>query len=179
MRRVFIATVVAAVIVPAAFSSSIGGADVATGKGMAACAPGACTFAPRSFQFAATSNPHSGQAQGILRETSFSRTDPTLATGTITADVFCVSVNGPHAVVGAIVTESTGAGLPVGTITYVPADDLGMPGGTTPDLFGPNYLTGETTPVDVDGQCTLDFPALMAVVDGDVRVNDGQLNGGA
>lgn len=162
------------------------GADVAVGHGTSVTCPdgiqppglppGGCAIAPRHFRFAGVSN-SSDAAYGRFHGETFDRF--TGETGsTIRGPIFCVTVTGNKAVIGVIAEQVTtlnpGTGITEGSAFYVPMVDNGR--GAVPDLYGPYYLLG-MPPADVDGQCTLDFVALMTVTEGDVIVHDGQVAG--
>ncbi len=168
----------------AATAASLGGADVATGHGYAIpCPPGStppfpgfCATTPREFRFAAESNLASGRAAGTLWiHGTFCSAPGVCTTGSFRARVFCVRATGNEATIGAIVERTELPTHPVGRQVHLSVVDNGRAGDPVPDLLSLNFFL----PVpDVEGQCLAVLPpAYQTVVEGDIRVRDGQLVG--
>jgi hypothetical protein len=153
------------------------GADVAVGNGTATNCPGsfACPFRTRTFRFAGASNLQSGDGHGFFHGANV---DPVTleVTGTISGPIFCVTVNGNQATIGFVAERGTLVSAFPFTTIFVPLVDNGRPGDPTPDLWGP-YYSEPLPPESVEGQCAFNPPAGITVVDGDVKVFDGQLTG--
>lgn len=161
----------------------MGGADVATGHGFATpCPPGTqppfpgfCSTSPRDFRFAAVST--TGGAHGFFWQAgTFCSAPNVCTTGSFRARVLCVRATGNEATLGAVVERSDLPTHPVGREIHVSVVDNGDSGDPLPDLLS---LTFTQPIVEVDGQCLAVLPpAYQTVVDGDIRVRDGQLSGG-
>jgi hypothetical protein len=151
-----------------------GGADVAVGNGTATnCPRELCAFRTRTFRFAGASNLHSGAGHGHFHAANV---DPVTleVIRTVSGPIFCVTVNANQATIGFVAER--GDLFSAGTTVYVPMVDNGRSGDPTPDLWGPFYAIDVPTE-DVEGQCAINPAALVTVVDGDVKVFDGQLTG--
>jgi hypothetical protein len=148
-------------------SAPAGGADVATGNVTGQCIvdPTGCLFGMRQLHFAAESTVQAGRAAGIL---FISRVGGVVTTR---AQVNCLTANGNIATIGAVVQEGQ---QPPGTEIFVTVVDNGTNGNPAPDLFSLTFVD-EPGFEAVNGQCTGQAAPFFTVVDGDIKVRDGQL----
>jgi hypothetical protein len=190
MKRVYVlvALGVAGFTLVVAGAMGAGGADIATGHGTAvACPQGpppppglpSCALSTRDFTFAAVSALNGGRAGGTYRHTD-------VAGRFIRGRVTCVTAVGNTAVIGGVIEERIGVPgdmPPPGATNFaVWVVDNDVVGSTdVPDQLSPFFnLLPEQLPQE-DGQCLLppvSPSGYLTVVDGDIRVRDGQLAGG-
>ena len=175
MRAMVVTTVSAAALAltVAAGAAPVGGADVATGKGVT----GACvvefepTFClrPREFQFAATSTLQGGEAAGFYRHTT--------AVSETEGRVTCLTAVGNTAVFGGELRRRGAPSdeEPVEFLVYVVDNDVEGES-DVPDLLSPFFFPG--TLAQAEGQCLVppvSPSGYLPVLEGDIRVRDGQL----
>ena len=173
----------------AAVAASLGGADVATGHGTAvACPEGpppplglrTCAFATREFTFAAASSPQADHAGGMYRATD-------VLGRYVRGRVTCITAVGNMAVIGGTVEERVL--LPTDMVppgadrfaVWVVDNDV-VAESDVPDLHSPFFNYTEAQFGEQNGQCLLPPVSpggYLTVVEGDIRVRDGQLAGPA